>query len=174
MLGHLAGPRSLASFKGLRSSSRQATAAAKGSSRKSGNQCELVLQRALLSQACPFLSNVTELIGCPDLAFPESKLVVFCDGDFWHGRHWDERRNKLLRGANSTYWVAKITANITRDWRVTRAYLDAGWTVLRFWESDLRADPHRVARHILSALGERSDPQARNLDSSELHGVNRA
>lgn len=163
-----------ATFQGLCSTSQRATAAARGSSRKAGTKCELVLQRALAARECQFLANVAGLLGCPDIAFPHARLVVFCDGDFWHGRDWKERKLKLLAGANANYWVTKIRSNIDRDWRVTRAYLDAGWTVLRFWESEVRKEPDHVAQIVASVLARQANSRPPRLDSTPLRGVNRA
>lgn len=92
------------------------------------------------------------LEGRPDIVFPRAKLVVFCDGDFWHGKHWAERREKLARGHNADYWIAKIERNQKRDRDVSRRLRDQGWIVLRFWESEIRQDLDRVCEPILSIL----------------------
>ena len=70
-------------------------------------------------------------------------MAVFCDGDFWHGRDWETRRQKLSRGTNSEYWLAKVQRNIERDQQNTRQLQAMGWTVLRFWESQIRSDRPR-------------------------------
>lgn len=33
-----------------------------------------------------YQKNVIRLPGKPDVVFPESKIVIFADGDFWHGK----------------------------------------------------------------------------------------
>jgi len=81
--------------------------------------------------------SAPELPGKPDIILRKARIVVFVDGDFWHGRHWKQRRAKLARGSNAAYWIPKIEANIARDRRVTRALRKDGWIVLRFWETDL-------------------------------------
>ncbi len=43
-----------------------------------------------------FKSNVTTLAGKPDLVFAQKRLVVFVDGDYWHGRQWKLRRFSTL------------------------------------------------------------------------------
>jgi DNA mismatch endonuclease (patch repair protein) len=79
-------------------------------------------------------------------------VVVFCDGDFWHGRDWLRRRRKLVAGANAAYWVAKIAANIARDRRNTRLLRHQGWTVVRLWETDILARPAGAVEIVLEAL----------------------
>jgi DNA mismatch endonuclease (patch repair protein) len=96
------------------------------------------------------------LPGCPDIVFTRPKLAIFCDGDFWHGKDWKVRRRKLGRGTNSDYWLAKIKRNIERDRKTTRQLQEMGWKVMRFWESQILADPSGVAQEILGALDERS------------------
>lgn len=87
--------------------------------------------------------------------FSRVKVVVFCDGDFWHGRNWDSLKVKLAHRANAPYWIAKIQSNIQRD-RLTTERLQAdGWLVLRVWETDVRSDPNRVAAQIAHAVTSR-------------------
>jgi len=74
------------------------------------------------------------LSGNPDMVFPRKRIVIFIDGCFWHGCPRC-RKHKGLRGQ---FWVGKITANRERDLRVTRELTDAGWTVLRIPEHDVR------------------------------------
>jgi G:T-mismatch repair DNA endonuclease (very short patch repair protein) len=85
---------------------------------------------------------------------------VFCDGDFWHGRRWNERRQKLAHGANGIYWTAKIASNIERDRRINRSLRRQGWTVLRVWETDVLRDPVRVVARVLRAIREEPDNKA--------------
>jgi DNA mismatch endonuclease (patch repair protein) len=78
----------------------------------------------------------------------DHRVAVFCDGDFWHGRSWQQRKAKLASGWNADYWVAKIGRNRQRDRIVNRQLSGLGWAVVRVWESDVRRDPGWVARKI--------------------------
>lgn len=139
------------SYKGLRPASERASAAARGSSRKSDTRCEVKLRSVLWRAGARFRKDVRSLPGRPDIVFPGLRLAVFCDGDFWHGKDWEERRRKLARGSNPSYWIAKIERNRERDRETTRNLEAAGWTVLRFWESDILRDTTAVAEEILAA-----------------------
>ena len=158
------------SFKGLGPASAQASVAARGSSRKTGTRCEVALCRALWAAGCRYRKNVADLPGKPDVVFLGPKVAVFCDGDFWHGRDWATRRQKLGRGNNSGYWLAKIQRNIDRDQHNTRCLQERGWTVLRFWESQIRSDPGGVAQAVVQSLRSGS----LRLDTRRLDGVKRA
>jgi DNA mismatch endonuclease, patch repair protein len=140
------------SFQGLRSASGKASVAARGSSKKTGTRCELLLRQALWAKGCRYRKNVKDLPGCPDIVFLGARVAIFCDGEFWHGREWEARRQKLGRGHNPAYWLGKIQRNIERDWQNTQELLERGWTVLHVWESEIRSDPERVAREVLAIL----------------------
>jgi DNA mismatch endonuclease (patch repair protein) len=118
------------------------------SNRSKGTRPEIALKRSLLRIGTRFKTHVNGLPGTPDFVFGEARVVVFCDGDFWHGRDWQRQRARLAKGANGAYWVAKIEYNMRRD-RVQRSKLRAlGWATLRCWESDVLRDPTRVALRI--------------------------
>jgi DNA mismatch endonuclease (patch repair protein) len=101
-----------------------------------------------------FRKNVRDLPGRPDIVFRRHRVAVFCDGDFWHGRNWIQRRRKLKQGANSSYWVAKIRANIERDKRHDERLRQLGWTVVRVWEKDILADAQRAAMVVAQSIRE--------------------
>ena len=66
---------------------------------------EVALRRALWAMGARYRKNVLDLPGKPDLVFSGARLVVFVDGDFWHGRHWKSLRRKLRSRANPGYWL---------------------------------------------------------------------
>jgi DNA mismatch endonuclease (patch repair protein) len=152
------------SYKGLQPASPRATAAARGSSKKTGTRCETELCKALWAAGCRYRKNLGTLPGRPDVVFPGAKIAIFCDGDFWHGRDWELRRQKLSQGSNAGYWLAKIQRNMERDQQNNQRLQEAGWTVLRFWESEVRSDPEGAAQKVVARLQERKDRRVRALD----------
>lgn len=136
------------SYKGLTPASARASRAARGASKKRDTTPEVFLRRALWREGLRYRVAVGSLPGKPDVVFPRQRVVIFCDGEFWHGRNWRTRRAKLLRGTNAAYWIEKIERNVARD-RATNAKLRrAGWRVLRFWESDVLRDTERIVKVI--------------------------
>jgi DNA mismatch endonuclease (patch repair protein) len=134
-----------------------APASAQASRAKQHNQAvdtrhEKVLRSALWKLGCRYRKNVRALPGKPDIVFVVAKLVVFCDGDFWHGRNWNALRKHLRVGANASYWTAKIARNKERDRIVTTRLQGQGWRVLRFWETDILANPDAAARVVNRVL----------------------
>jgi DNA mismatch endonuclease (patch repair protein) len=141
-----------ARYERLVPASRQASQAARGASKKRGTRCEIILRNAVERRGIVPDSVDETLLGKPDLVFREQRVLVFCDGDFWHGRNLKQRIAKLEQGHNAPYWVAKITGNVARDRRHTRNLRKLGWTVLRFWEKDIHANADRLARKIVLAV----------------------
>jgi DNA mismatch endonuclease (patch repair protein) len=101
---------------------------------------------------------VRTLPGNPDIVLPRHRAVIFVDGDFWHGRRWSLRRERLAQGSNSEYWIAKIENNIRRDRNVTRKLRLAGWRVIRVWESDIKRDAAAVATRVRRLLATKMVP----------------
>lgn len=134
-------------FAGLQPSSLSSSSA-KRANRAHSTKAEVCLQLALKKFGIRFRSNDGRVLGIPDVVLTEHRIVVFCDGDFWHGRRWPQLRLKLLRRANPSYWTAKIAANRLRDRRVVRALRQDGWLVMRFWETDIRNNPEKIAAKI--------------------------
>ena len=104
---------------------------------------EVVFRKALWAAGLRFRKHRGDLPGKPDIVFASRRMAVFVDGDYWHGNQWRRRGLACLeaqfRGTRSRdYWLRKIRRNGLRDCRATAELLELGWTVLRFWESDLR------------------------------------
>ena len=107
---------------------------------------ELALRKELWRRKLRYRKNYKKLPGKPDIVFPQVRLVVFCDGDFWHGHNWAIRgygslENELRRYSKA--WADKISRNIQRDERINRELESLGWRVLRIWESDIKTDVKR-------------------------------
>jgi len=144
-------------FDGRIASSR-ASSYAKQQTPRHDTTPERMLRRALWARGRRYRLHRGDLPGRPDIIFVRHRVVVFCDGDFWHGKDWRLRLAKLARGANSDYWIAKISANMKRDKATSKRLTRDGWVVLRFWESEIHADVQRVADEICAVL-------ARSVDS---------
>lgn len=67
-----------------------------------------------------------------DILFPRARLAVFVDGCFWHDCPVHGTRPKV----RAQWWVEKLRRNVERDRDTDRRLVEAGWSVLRFWEHD--------------------------------------
>ena len=112
---------------------------------------EMMLRKALHSKGFRYRINYKILPGKPDIVFTRVKLAVFVDGDFWHGHNWAIRGYGSLEAElerYSEYWKNKIRRNIERDQETNVKLQNLGWTVLRFWESDIKTDLDKCALKI--------------------------
>lgn len=78
------------SFKGLKPASPRASAAARGASKKMDTRCEIVLRRELWRRGIRYRLHVPGLPGRPNIVFPRQRVLVLCDGEFWHGRNLEQ------------------------------------------------------------------------------------
>ncbi len=136
----------------MRPPASRASSRAKSAVKRSKTRPEVLLARALRSLGIRPRLAKRQLPGKPDFIFPRKKVVVFCDGDFWHGRNWPQRRAKLAVGWNADYWISKIEYNRRRDRHNTRLLKDAGWKVIRLWESDILRNPVASATEVLKTF----------------------
>jgi len=112
---------------------------------------ELALRKALSGHGLRYRLHKKDLPGRPDLVFSAYRLVVFCDGDFWHGRKWKDPKKRKFR-VRQSYWLNKISSNIARDKRNNRDLRKMGWRVLRIWETDILKNPENAAKRVIVAL----------------------
>lgn len=108
---------------------------------------ELLMARLFRDAGLEWEGHVRSLPGRPDFVFVASKVVVFVDGDFWHGWRFPAWRHKL-----APFWEAKIAANRARDRRNHAKLRRLGWTVVRVWEHQLKADADRCLSRVVARL----------------------
>lgn len=97
---------------------------------------ELILRKELWKRGLRYRKNYKKVIGKPDIAFVGKKIAIFVDGKMWHGYDWENQKNDFK--SNREFWIAKIERNIERDKEVTEQLKNDGWTVLRFWDFEIK------------------------------------
>lgn len=115
--------------------------------RSSHTRLESAMRKLLRRSAIPFRSQPRHF-GKPDFRIAGTKVLLFCDSSFWHGRK--SQNNCFTR--NRELWATKIMRNIERDKIVTRKLRQRGWSVLRFWDTEIFRAPEKVLRKIRSVL----------------------
>jgi len=107
---------------------------------------EVSLRKALWASGIRYRKNYSKLPGTPDIAITKHCIAVFCDGDFWHGRDWEAKKHRIR--SNRDYWVEKIDRNISRDHETDKKLCWMGWTVVRFWGTDIIKDVSNCVEDI--------------------------
>ena len=99
---------------------------------------EIILRKALWKKGYRYRKNYNKLLGKPDIVLPKYNIVIFCDGEFFHGKDWELLKNKLKKSNNGEFWNKKISRNRERDDEINKRLSFEGWTVLRFWGEDIK------------------------------------
>lgn len=105
----------------------------------------------------PWESHVKDLPGRPDFVFRSSKVIVFVDGDFWHGWRFPTWKDKL-----SVAWEQKIADNRSRDQRNQRKLRRLGWKVVRIWEHQIHRDLDAAVARVVSVLNSKQKEESGN------------
>jgi len=108
---------------------------------------EKIVRSALHKKGLRFRKHRTKLPGKPDIIFPKQKLVVFLDGDFWHGYRFPQWEKTI-----PPFWQKKIGETRKRDQRNFAKLRRMGWRVIRIWEHGIDRDLNGVIRKICAAL----------------------
>lgn len=104
--------------------------------RSKGTKGEILLGKALWSKGLRYRKNNKSVLGTPDFTFKRKKIAIFVDSEFFHGKNWESEKFRIK--SNRDFWWLKIEKNIERDKLVTHELQKAGWTVLRFWTSEIK------------------------------------
>ena len=104
--------------------------------RSNNTKIEVRLRKALWHLGIRYRINYSALPGKPDIAITKYKIAIFCDGEFWHGKDWKIKKQRI--NSNRDYWLPKIEKNILRDSEVDKELFALGWRVLRFWGADIQ------------------------------------
>ena len=99
---------------------------------------EVVFRKSLWAKGFRYRKNEKTLPGKPDVVFRKFKLAIFIDGEFWHGYNWEEKKKTIK--SNRAFWIPKIERNMQRDKEVESELKDMGFTVLRFWEQQIKKE----------------------------------
>ena len=111
---------------------------------------EISLRKALWKNGIRYRKNNKTIIGNPDIAIKKYKLAIFIDGEFWHGYNWSDKKTRIK--SNREYWIKKIERNIKRDNKNNILLKNQNWTVLRYWEHEIKKELDRCVDEIISTI----------------------
>ena len=115
-----------------------------------GTKLELLFGKLLWNAGVRYRKNDKTVFGKPDFVIRKMRIAIFCDGEFWHGRNWEERKND--HKSNCDFWYSKIERNIRRDKEVNEQLEAQGWTVFRFWETEITKESDKCLNRILNYM----------------------
>ena len=87
-----------------------------------------------------------------DFCFPKQKIVIECDGDFWHANPNEFSNKEKLH----PHQIKSISRDKSKTAYITK--IDQGsWTLLRFWESDIEKDVSKCVDRIEEVIKKKGD-----------------
>jgi DNA mismatch endonuclease (patch repair protein) len=116
---------------------------------------EKVMEK-MLEDLCIEYEKQPNLLGKPDFRIRGTKVLIFCDSSFWHGRRESEISGKAFK-KNREFWTKKLVENRKRDQRINRALRRSGWSVQRFWDSDILKRPDKVKNRLRRVIDWQTD-----------------
>lgn len=110
------------------------------------SEIEKILRNALWNKGYRYRKNVKDVFGHPDIVFKSKKVAIFCDSEFWHGYDWERKKNEIK--TRQDFWIPKIERNMQRDKEVNMKLSEEGWTVLRFWGTEIKKQTENCVKEI--------------------------
>lgn len=107
---------------------------------------EMIMFGILQENGFRFEKHV-DLVGKPDICFTQAKVLIFINGEFWHGKNFD-----LEKDSYSEFWLNKIRTNILRDNRNQRILRSRGWHVMNIWGRYITRNPDKAFARIVRLL----------------------
>jgi len=96
---------------------------------------ETLMKNELLKRKITFQEHIPVCDVClPDIVFPEQKIAIFVDGDYWHSKEFD----------NGKVWK--------RDRNIDNILIKNNWKVLRFWGSKIKENVEYCVDQVVSVL----------------------
>lgn len=129
---------------------------------------ELLFRKKLWSKGYRYNIHSVGLPGKPDVVLTSHRVAIFIDGDFWHGGQWRKRKlltleDQFSKSHSKEYWLKKIRANMLRDCQASSTLIQNGWTVLRFWESQIIKDVEECVNMTIKSISNKIHFNTRSL-----------
>jgi DNA mismatch endonuclease (patch repair protein) len=99
---------------------------------------EILFRKELWRLGIRYRKHSKKIPGNPDILIKKYKMVIFIDGEFWHGYNWKEKKKKIK--ANRDFWIPKIERNMQRDFENNLKLENLGFKVFRFWEHQIKRE----------------------------------
>ena len=109
--------------------------------------------------------KIGKFLTIPDFAYPEHKLAIYCDGEFWHGgfHHINQSFEKMKEGRVKE----SIKKTREKDAKIHFTLWNNGWTPLRFWQRAIEKTPEWVIEQIKKNLFDKEYIKKREAERKE-------
>ena len=105
---------------------------------------EQIIEAELKKRNIRFIAHQSMFGVCqPDIVIPSHKIVIQCDGDWWHANPKIYSRDKLTKIQQN---------NIRRDRYQDAIFNGSGWRVIRLWGSEIKENGSACVDRIEKAM----------------------
>lgn len=111
-----------------------------------GTRLEKIFALLLRKNGIKYQSQ-PKLFGRPDFRVKNTKVLIFCDSSFWHGRRKKEITGEAF-GKNRSFWRKKLLYNKNKDRKINQTLGRKGWAVIRFWDDEILKRPDLVIKKL--------------------------
>ena len=118
--------------------------------RSKNTKIDLLMKRMLEENWLAYIMY-PNIFGSPVFVLKDKQIAIFCDGEFWHGYRYYEKKKP-----GKKYWREKIERNMRRDKLVARKLRSMGYRVLRFWGHDIEKKPEVCLGRIKRSVAKRA------------------
>jgi|SRR5437588_4316956 len=108
---------------------------------------EILFRKIIWKSGLRYRLHNKNLPGNPDIFIKKHRLVIFIDGEFWHGYNWEQKRTKIK--TNRDFWIPKIERNMQRDISNNEKLTNLGFRVFRFWEHRIKKDIEGCVKDVM-------------------------
>ena len=115
---------------------------------------EILFRKALWALGLRYRLHGKKLPGNPDIVIKKYRIVIFIDGEFWHGYDWEQKKTKIK--SNRDFWIPKIERNMQRDTSNNIKLQEMGFKVFRFWGNDIKRNSKVYIAEINSYINNRA------------------
>lgn len=119
------------------------------------NSAEIMIAKSLWHRGYRYRLNYKALPGSPDIALTKYRIAIFIDGEFWHGKDFEQRKTKLKN--NKDYWIEKIQENIDRDLKNDKLLRQMDWYPIHFWSNDVIKYRNQCVDEIIYTIENREN-----------------
>lgn len=113
---------------------------------------EIIFRKELWKAGLRYRKYNKKLSGNPDIVNKKHELIIFIDGEFWHGYNWDEKKAKIK--TNREFWIPKIERNMQRDIENNIRLEELGYKVFRFWEHEIKKEIKKCVELVFLYLND--------------------
>ena len=118
------------------------------------NSAEIMIAKSLWHRGYRYRLNYKALPGSPDIALAKYRIAIFIDGEFWHGKDFEQRKTKLKN--NKVYWIEKIQENIDRDLKNDKLLRQMDWYPIHFWSNDVIKYCNQCVEEVICLIDDMS------------------